>query len=522
LTTPQCAILASDPPLADTLRLMMPCASTTLLLQAALLQGDAGAKAWTQWRQDVPDPKAFLASDRVGIKRHLPLLYRNLTTHGVDVGRDIEPYFRAARAREELRSTRYRRLLAEALAALRQRGIDFIVGKGVTVAETIHADPVVRHSHDIDLLVRSVDMPAAGDALQGAGFLPSKQHGPRSDNRFDHESGLPVELHDRLYRTPFYDGDLSGVWSRARKGKIAGVPVRLIDDADLLIQAPVHASIVPQRRGLSWIVDTLCLLQHRQSQGAAINWTALMWIARDAGAALPLYVTYHYLASTFNAPIPRQVIDELRRSAAKARPLQHLAALDGLRSEPRHRRIKAIWDASGWRSRAAIARAMLLPPPEYLKATRPGINALPLSLLYLTRPLRFAKRQMQRIPNRLHKPRLLAAKALAAVRDIFSGCRLTHADAGSVEEPPTRVARKESVVGSSADHWSLQSKAAVVRTTREDGPHGGLHQPASRQRIVAPPSGPYLRAAHSAPPEASRAPLATVLPRMTPRPQGDH
>jgi len=513
LTDLQRRNFASDPPLADTLRLMMPCASTTILLQAALLHGDAAAKAWSQWRQEVPDPKSFLASDRVGIKRHLPLLYRNLTMHGVDVGRDIEPYFRAARAREELRSTRYRRLLAEALAALRQGGIDFVVGKGVTIGETIHADPVVRHCHDIDLLVRSVDMPAAGDALQAAGFLPSRQNGAQSDNKFDHESGLPVELHDRLYRTPFYDGDLSGVWSRARKGRIAGVPVRLIDDADLLIQAPVHASIVPQRRGLSWIVDAVSLLQHRQSQGAAINWTALMWIARDAGATLPLYVTYHYLATTFNAPIPRQVIDELRRSAAKAGPLQHLAALDGLRSEPRHRRLKAIWDASGWRSRAAIARALLLPPPAYLKATHPEINPLPLSMLYLMRPLQFAKRQVARIPNRLHKPRLLAARALAGVRDTLGGCRLTRSNVGSVEEPPIRVACNEPVVGSSADHRSLQGKGGSVRTTREDGPHGGLHRPVVQQRLAVPPSGPYLRVAD---------PLAAGLARTTHQSQGDH
>jgi hypothetical protein len=35
------------------------------------------------------------------------------------------------------------------------------------------------------------------------------------------------------------------------------------------------------------------------------------------------------------------------------------------------------------------------------------------------------------------------------------------------------------------------AKEELIRTTREDGPHGGLHQPASHQRIAAPPSGPY-------------------------------
>jgi len=42
----------------------------------------------------------------------------------------------------------------------------------------------------------------------------------------------------------------------------------------------------------------------------------------------------------------------------------------------------------------------------------------------------------------------------------------------------------------------LQGKGGVVRNTREDGPHGGVHQPASQQRIMTAPSGPYLRAAH--------------------------
>jgi ribose transport system substrate-binding protein len=58
------------------------------------------------------------------------------------------------------------------------------------------------------------------------------------------------------------------------------------------------------------------------------------------------------------------------------------------------------------------------------------------------------------------------------------------------------VACNENVVGFSADHRSLQKKGGVVCATREDGPHGGIHQSASQQRIVAPPSGPYLRAAH--------------------------
>jgi len=395
------SLSASDPPLADTLRLMLPSAPTNLLLQAALLEGEGAVEAWGQWRQTVCDPKAFLASDRTGIKRHLPLLYRNLVAHGAAPGRDLEPYLRAARAREELRSARFRRIVGEALGALGQSGVEFIVGKGVTVGETIHPDPVLRHCHDIDLLVRSPNMPAAADALRRAGFSPVES-GLGSEPRFDHDSGLPVELHDRLYRTPFYDGSLEAVISRARSAQLLTIPVRVISDVDLLVYAPVHASVVPQRAGLSWIIDVVSLLRQRESQGVTTDWTAVTQIAADAHVQLPLYAAYQYLAAKFGAPIPPHVIEELRRSTGKCGRLEHLVALDGLRAAP-HMRLKSILQASGWRSRGAIAKATLLPPAKYLAAKHQTKGAVPLTLLYIARPLCFAGRQLDKTQRRFRR-----------------------------------------------------------------------------------------------------------------------
>jgi hypothetical protein len=387
-------ILARDPPLADAIRLSMPSATTNLLLQAGLLRDQGAVEAWSKWRQIIEDPKAFLASDRIGIKRHLPLLYRNLMAHGVILGRDLEPYFRAARAREELRSARFRCFLGEALAALTQSGVEFIVGKGITVGETIHPDPVLRHCHDIDLLVRTADISAAADALLRAGFV--RDESPlRSEPRFVHESGLPVELHDRMYRMPFYDGTVEAVFGRARAAEVLANPVRVISDVDLLVHAPMHASVVPQRENLSWIIDVVSLLRRRESQGDTIDWAAVTQIANDADAQLPLYVAYQYLATTFGAPIPAHVMEDLRHSAAKGGRLQHLAAIEGLRAGP-HMRLKWIMRASGWRSRSAVARAMLLPPVKYLQCKHSATGPGQLTFLYLARPLRFAARQLNK------------------------------------------------------------------------------------------------------------------------------
>jgi hypothetical protein len=382
-------------PLASALRLMLPAAPLNLLLQATLLQGEAVRNAWAAWRQSIEDPKAFLASDRVGIKRHLPLVYRNLVTNRVDPGRDLEPYLRAARAREELRSARYRQFLSEALGALQQSGVEFVVGKGVTVGETIQPDPVLRHCHDIDLLVRAPDMSAAAAALTRAGFEPS-------GGAFVHESGLPVELHDRLYRTPLYASDLAGVWDRARPAEMLGLAVRVISDVDLLVQATVHASTVRERENLSWIIDAVSLLRRRESENMEIAWAQVDRIGGVAGARLPLYVLLEYLAATFAAPIPATVIAGLRSDAAQAGRLQHLAALDGLRACP-NVRFKSILRASDWHTRGAIARAMLLPPPAYLAAKYQTHGIAPLALLYLTRPLRFVGRQIKKSGRRCNR-----------------------------------------------------------------------------------------------------------------------
>ena len=380
-----------DPPLADTLALMMPAAPVGLLLRAALLDAESAGEAWNRWRETTQDPKAFLAADRVGIKRHLPLLYHNLTRHGLDIGRDLEPYFRAARAREELRGERFRRFLGRAIRALREGGIEFVVGKGVTVGETVHDDPVLRHSHDIDLLVRTADLPAAGEALRAAGFEPSTKTGPGDEPRFDHASGLPVELHDRLYRTPLYNGGLDRVWGEARHAVILDQSVRVIDDATLLVQSPAHASVVPQRYGLSWIVDVSILLRRR----GVVDWDAVVDLARGHRVALPLFAAYGYLAEALDAPVPSEVIGALREEASRTDRLRHLAVIDGLRVGPNDR-IKPLWLASNGVSRRAMTRAMLFPPLAYLKSRYPDAGPIRLMFLYAVRPLWFLVQQMNK------------------------------------------------------------------------------------------------------------------------------
>ena len=166
-------------------------------------------------------------------------------------------------------------------------------------------------------------MAAAATAISRAGFL-RKDCSPSGDRRFIHESGLPVALHDRLYRSPFYNADLSEVWSRTREALVLGIPVRVMSDVDLLVLTPVHASLVRERSHLGWILDVVSLLMRREREGATIDWSLFAEITTESRVQLPLFIAYHYLATRFRAPIPHEVIDQLRRSADTAGRLQHL------------------------------------------------------------------------------------------------------------------------------------------------------------------------------------------------------
>lgn len=473
------------PPLADTLRLMLPGGPTARLLRAALGDRDAAEEAWRVWLHETPDPKAFLASDRVGIKRHLPLLYANLSRHGIPLGRDLEPYLRAARAREEMRSTRYRAFLAGALTALNDAGVTFVCGEGVTVGETVHADPVLRHSHDIDLLVPADAMDAAAAAVEAAGFADTGVSRADGTRRFDHESGLPIELHPRLYVTSAYAGTLDGVLARTRDAGVAGVACRVMSDADVLVHAVAHASTVRQRHGLSWITDSVTLLRCRAD---GVDGDAVVAVANEAGVALPVFAGLTHLVEAYDAAVPAGTLDRLADAAARATARQRLAVIDGLRVGV-NPRLKPLIAHSSPRSKLAMARALLAPPPGYLRERRSELGPVGLAASYLARPASFAFHQANKARHRaacrlgLARPgdgpaERFAARLMPEERLLLALVRedLTADEAGAVvaETDPATV-RWEAVMATAEKHGIAPLLFQNLKRCRE----AGLNVPAA-------------------------------------------
>ncbi len=380
--------MAKPPVLADALRLILPPEEMTSFLRACLLSGPAVHAAWTRWLGAERDPRRRLGRDRAGAKRHLPLLYVNLSRHGVSTDPRFLPYFRTALVRDDLRHRRYDRVTRDALTVLAGARVDVVVVKGAALAASVFDPPALRHCHDIDLLIPASQMETAVEALTSGGFASGAQAGLGPDARIVHGSGLQLMLHTRLVSTPFYALPTATMLQRTRTIPMAGVPARVMSAADMLVHVCAIASESPARDSLSWAVDA-CLVARTVT---APDWELVVATTREGGLALPLFAMLRYLAEALEAPVPAAALAALRAAAMRTDRVRRQAAIRGIRVGARGR-LREIVRVSDWRSRLAVLGWMLAPTPAYLRWTHQGTPAWRLAACYLTRPMRFIGRR---------------------------------------------------------------------------------------------------------------------------------
>jgi hypothetical protein len=162
---------------------------TFLLLCGALPSEDATPEAPTDWEALLPC-----------LRRHrlCPLacwVARTLRAELPDgIHRELESaYYGAALRYDLLRSSLAR--IADAFSVLRG---PVIVLKGPALAERLYPSPACRPMEDLDLLVRTEDLPAAAHVLASLGYT-DRSFGPE-DFR-DPDTGIVVDLHTELLNT---------------------------------------------------------------------------------------------------------------------------------------------------------------------------------------------------------------------------------------------------------------------------------------------------------------------------------
>lgn len=399
---------------AEALRRLLPNADQTLLLRAAL-GGDQGPAAWATWRAR-HDLQAALANDRSGVKGLLPLLAYTLEKHEATVAAEDLSLLRMARYREQLRIDRYQAILHQALATLRAGGIPCIVLKGAALANTAYPAPTLRHSHDIDLLIRATDLPQAAQCLTAHGFnLPQRSTSapntfPSGDLRLDHSSGLPVILHTRLFRNGFFAPPLADAWQDAMPLMLEDV---MLADADSAVQsgeqwespddahkmlAPewelVHilGSVVCARARVTWVCDVHFLL----AANPTIDWLRVCAIARQSRLTMVAFVMLTYLQQQQQQPIPNFVLEHLAYDAAQSRRADYEQMLHAARSQGVATYGELFAAASNLSERASLVRWMLLPLPTVAQRQQAANWPLPLFYVryYFLRGMRYLARRV--------------------------------------------------------------------------------------------------------------------------------
>ena len=329
----------------------------------------------------------MLGEDRPGARTLAPLLLVALRRNGVMVDHALLAYLRAAYLREELRSKIYHRILRKVLSALATEGVSQIVLKGAALSETVYGDPALRHCHDIDLLLEEGDLLRAVRILDSQGFALVREE-PGADQyhvKLTHESGLPIELHSRLFRIPYYSAPLADVLGHCRTEVIAGIQTRILSPTDNLLHVCGLASCSSSSGSLRWTCDAWHLIVRYPNLG----WEILFECALRSHLALPLSVTLGYLAESLDAPIPATLLDRLSVAASQTDPMGREAALLAALAVTRGELRGLIGMTNGWGPRIRVAAVMLFPSASHLRWAYHVRHTWLLPFYYVYRPLKY-------------------------------------------------------------------------------------------------------------------------------------
>jgi hypothetical protein len=377
--------------MAKALSVILPTTEQTNLLRACLRSNPSREQAWQRWQESEDGLKAALSNGALGIKILMPLLH----VSGVVKSATDRTYVRSAYLREKLRSSTYLTICEKVLSALATNNIGCLVLKGAALAETVYQEPALRHCHDIDLLVRQEDMNRATEVLLSTGWVRFKK---KSDNtsenhRFKHESGLPLELHEYLFRIPYYFLPLDDLWARSQTRIIAGISSRILAPADNLLHILGHASCCKSRESLLWITDASFIIRRYPD----LDWDQFVDCTINSHLALPISVMLDYLAEQIRISIPNTVLDRLRTAARQTGATGRAAALLGAQINSSGTFENIMRTTNVWHERLRILQWMLFPPPIYFRWLYGARNNWKLPLYYVRRPFGYVARRIGRL-----------------------------------------------------------------------------------------------------------------------------
>jgi hypothetical protein len=287
----------------------LPTREQSLLLKASLQEKDAAIDAWYEWKSSVD-------VDRLDEGSHLllPLLYRNLNSHGV-----VDPLMRKFKG--VYRLTWYKNHLlfhhiVRIVRALQQAGIETMVLKGAALILTHYRDYGLCPMQDFDLLVPTRQLSSAIGVLKEENWtslywLPMTISDAftclRQSYQFTDRQGREFDLHWHVLWEccePNADDDF---WSAASEVQLDGRLVWVLCPTDQLLHTCVHGALGNTVPTLRWIADAMAILKT-----AVIDWDRLVAQTHKRRLILQVRNTLSYLHDVMSVPVPQPVLQMLK------------------------------------------------------------------------------------------------------------------------------------------------------------------------------------------------------------------
>lgn len=219
--------------------------------------------------------------------------------------------------------------LGDVARAVSSAGVPFVVLKGLSLSTQVYRQPWHRLSGDLDLLVRTTDLPALESLRESMGYVAGER-----DYQTQHHHLAPwvkpnacaIEWHwrpiDCAHAAGFDEAELTGVWSRVRPLALESGEALILAPEDQLLTLCAHWAL--SHRCLGGLRPLLDLALVCQTYAHELDWAAF-WRRAERwhivhGAALSLAMASDLAGAQVPAGGPIEV-DAERMSRVRSRVL---------------------------------------------------------------------------------------------------------------------------------------------------------------------------------------------------------
>jgi len=286
-------------------------------------------------------------------------------------------------------------VLRECLRELAAAGVAVIVLKGAALAETVYRSWTVRPMWDLDLLIHRRDLERTRAVLEALGYVMLRRETQIGvlaayENELVFRKpcpvAIPIDVHWSLFDSPEHQSQTCDwLWEGAEPAQIAGSPALVLAPEAQILHLCGHLALHHAGEGLRWWHDIAeALVAYRER----LDWSRLSLRARRHGLVLPLREILTRLSGDWGAPVPEEVLDELRRYQPTRREQRIFERHWRRRRSAGLRFWHDLTSMPSGRQRRHFALANLFPSAAYMRQ-RYGVHSrLLLPLLYPYRWLR--------------------------------------------------------------------------------------------------------------------------------------